>query len=287
MPDIRTGSHCTDPYGCPFIDHCLASEPKPPAYPVDLLPRAGKLLPRLIELGHRDLRKVPADLLTNALHQRVAAATRSGKAYRASELDARLASIPYPRLFLDFETVSFTIPRWLGTRPFQALPFQFSCHHETAPGEIEHHEFLDLSGESPLAEFAERLLEATARAAPIVVWNQGFEASRIRDLAAMFPKRRRALLRIIDRMVDLLPIYRAHYYHRDMRGSWSIKAVLPTIAPELSYDDMDVGGGMEAQAAYLEAIAPGADLARRAELYVQLLRYCKRDTEAMVRLMAP
>ena len=32
-------------------------------------------------------------------------------------------------------------------------------------------------------------------------------------------------------MVDLLPIYRNHYYHRDMRGSWSIKAVLPTVAP--------------------------------------------------------
>lgn len=29
----------------------------------------------------------------------------------------------------------------------------------------------------------------------------------------------------IDRMVDLLPIARERYYHPDMHGSWSIKAV--------------------------------------------------------------
>ena len=40
---------------------------------------------------------------------------------------------------------------------------------------------------------------------------------------------------IADRLVDLLPIARANYYHPAQKGSWSIKAVLPTIAPDLDY----------------------------------------------------
>ena len=56
--------------------------------------------------------------------------------------------------------------------------------------------------------------------------------------------------------VDLLPVATKYYYHPDQHGSWSIKKVLPTIAPELSYDTLTTvqnGGG--AQQAYLEAIA--------------------------------
>jgi len=36
-------------------------------------------------------------------------------------------------------------------------------------------------------------------------------------------------------LVDLLPVTRAAYYHRDMRGSWSIKSVMPTIDAKLGY----------------------------------------------------
>jgi len=72
-----------------------------------------------------------------------------------------------------------------------------------------------------------------------------------------------------------------------MRGSWSIKAVLPTVAPELAYDDLDICGGTEAQSAYMEAIHPDTPSHRRDELRTQLLAYCERDTYAMMRLMTP
>ena len=141
-----------------------------------------------------------------------------------------------------------------------------------------------MSGNSPVASFADALLEAVGGEGPIIVWNQGFEAGRVRELANMLPKRAKALLALIDRMVDLLPIYREHYCHRDMHGSWSIKAVLPTIAPELSYSNLDVGDGSAAQDAYLEAIDDGTSTKRRNELRKNLLAYCERDTLAMVRL---
>lgn len=284
QPNIATGKHCSTPYGCPFLEHCRSSEAPPPDYPVGLLPRAGALVGRLEQAGYRDLREVPEAALPNPLHQRIAAATRDDQPFVSADLPRILAEIPYPRYYLDFETISFVIPRWLGTRPFQMLPFQFSCHRESASGSLDHEAFLDLTGDSPLAAFVDALLDAVEPEGPILVWNQGFEATRLKELAAMFPGKRAALNRVISRMLDLLPIYRAHYYHRDMLGSWSIKSVLPTVAPELAYDNLEVGDGGEAQSAYLEAIDPSTPRARRDELRAQLLTYCERDTEAMVRL---
>jgi hypothetical protein len=113
-----------------------------------------------------------------------------------------------------------------------------------------------------LSIFVEALLQAAGTTGAVVVWNQAFEATRIRELAEMFPQHAEALNSIIERMVDLLPIYREHYYHPAMMGSWSIKAVLPTIAPDLDYSNLEVGDGGAAQEAYLRAISPSVSDSR-------------------------
>ncbi|MFO1517571.1 MAG: DUF2779 domain-containing protein [Lysobacterales bacterium] len=284
MPAITTGPQCDDPYPCPFFEHCRAAEPPGPEFPVTLLPHAKVLIERLVAEGHVDLCKVPLDVLEKPGHRRIARATRSNRPFISSKLERVLGEIGYPRHFLDFETIMYAVPRWIGTRPFQQLPFQFSCHTQQNDGRFTHAAFLDVSGQSPLRDFVEALLDAVGTEGPVLVWNQSFEATRLRELADRFPRKAEALQAVIARMVDLLPIYRNHYYHRDMRGSWSIKAVLPTVAPELDYGDLAIGDGGAAQAAYKEAIHPDTSEVRREELKTQLLAYCERDTLAMVRL---
>lgn len=56
-------------------------------------------------------------------------------------------------------------------------------------------------------------------------------------------------------VVDLLPIARKNYYHPDIMGSWSIKKVSPTIAPELSYS-LGVSDEGMAKEAFAEIINP-------------------------------
>ena len=71
-----------------------------------------------------------------------------------------------------------------------------------------------------------------------------------------------------------------------MQGSWSIKAVLPTVAPDLSYASLgEVRDGLAAQTAYFEAISPKTPDARRTALRRALLDYCRQDTLALVRLL--
>jgi hypothetical protein len=91
---------------------------------------------------------------------------------------------------------------------------------------------------------------------------------------------------IIDRLVDLLPWLRSHCYHPAMKDSWSIKAVLPTIAPHLDYSQLeDVQNGTLAQQAYLEITDPQTGPATRDQKIHNLLKYCELDAQAMVEVV--
>jgi hypothetical protein len=213
--------------------------------------------------------------------RRVHTATLTGQVWHDVQgIRAETAGWAWPRTYLDFETIQFAVPRWIGTRPFEQVPFQFSAHVQQGDRSLEHCEWLSTDGLDPRRPLAEALLQLPATGA-VIAWNAGFERGCLIGLAELFPDLAAALTSLADRLVDLLPLARRHYYHRDQRGSWSIKAVLPTIAPELAYDTLDVQSGTDAQQAYLEAIDPGAAVERKAELRRGLLAYCERDTLAM------
>ena len=164
-----------------------------------------------------------------------------------------LNDLEYPRYFLDFECIQFAIPVWVGTRPYQQIPFQFSCHIERVQHKTEHEEFLDVTGLDPRRQFAETLLTTCGDRGPVIVYNQSFEKRIIKELAEQFDDLAEALLSINARIFDLLPIVKNHYYHPDMKGSWSIKKVLPCLVPELSYEALGkVQDGTQAQQAYLQ-----------------------------------
>ena len=193
--------------------------------------------------------------------------------------------MPYPRYYLDFETIQSAVPRWPYTHPYEQLPFQWSCHIEPAEGELEHAQFLDSSGESPMRACAQSLLDALGTAGPVFTYSP-FEKTVIHRLAARFPDLAPRMHSLAERLYDLLPLIRAHYYHPAMKGSYSIKAVLPTIATELSHEALgEVHDGVGAQIAYEELIEPSTCMTRKASLVDALRRYCALDTLAMVRIV--
>lgn len=280
-PLIEPGEQCKKPFPCEFSAYCQAHVPEIPPWPVTVLPAGGGK--RWLALGVVNLLEVDAAALTNTIQKRVHRATLTGEPFH-DILGARaaMADWHFPRTWLDFETIAFAVPRWVGTRPYEQIPFQFSAHLEQADGGIEHHEFLSLDGADPRRGCAEAIVAMVPAAGTVVAYNASFEKGRLLELAAAFPDLARALSGIADRLVDLLPVTRANWYHRDQRGSWSIKAVLPTVAPELDYAKLEVGDGAKAQAAYLEAIAPDTAPDRHSQLNADLRKYCGLDTMAMI-----
>lgn len=284
-PRIGTGTHCNKPFGCGFAAYCQGQEPRP-RHATTVLPQLrGQARTYIDENAIIELREVP-DSLLNPLQLRVKKHTLSGKLFFDTKGAAtELARHKLPALFLDFETINRAVPIWKGTRPYQQVPFQFSLHRLGRTGKLEHEAFLDLSGGDPSKALAPRLVDVCGTAEPVFVYNMAFEKKRLQELAARFPPMKKALNGIIDRLVDLLPIARKHFYHPDQEGSWSIKAVLPTVAPDLDYAMLEhVKDGGLAQEAFVEATHPGTGASRKAELEKALHEYCKLDTYAMVRL---
>jgi len=286
LPDVPVGQHCSDPYECPFMQLCWPQRGEGGVdFPISGLGGGRKKLGIWVLDGYRDIRDVPSAAITAETQLRIHRVTRAGRPELLPGARAFVATLPWPRYYLDFETVAPAVPIWPETRPYQVLPVQWSCHIERAEGVVDHAEFLDLSGEPPLRPLAETLIRTLEQEGPVLMYT-GYERGVIEGLAASLPDLADALLAIVARLVDLHPVTRANYYHPDMLGSWSIKAVLPTIAPELDYAALEgVHEGTGAASAYLEAIHPETSPARRQELREQLLRYCRHDTEAMLRLV--
>ena len=201
----------------------------------------------------------------------------------APQAGAALNALGYPRYYLDFETICLALPIWKGTRPYEQLPFQWSCHVEVGPDDFRHLEFLDTSGEPTMRAFAESLVAALIEEGPVLVYS-GFEDRILREAANRHPDLAEQLNGIRNRLFDLLELARRHYCHPEMRGSWSLKSVLPTVAPELSYDDLEVQDGMGAQRKFLKLISTDISAEEREVGRKSLLEYCERDTLAMIRL---
>lgn len=286
-PVRGTGRHCSEPHACGFIDRCRAEEPAVER-PLDWLPgplrREAKALR---DAGARSMNDVP-DALLSDLQLRVKTRTRLNEEYfDQAGAAADLADVTGPFCFLDFETVNPPVPLWAGTRPFAQVPFQFSLHVLTEDGTLLHREFLMATGADPSRPFAEALIEALGQTGAILVYNAAFERTRIRELAERFSDLAPALSALEPRIVDLQPVAKARYYHPAQQGSWSIKAVLPCLVPELRYDRLEgVQSGTMAIDACLEMLDPACPPERRSELDAQLRAYCRLDTLAMVGLWA-
>ena len=297
-PKHAMGKHCTEPFECGYIAHCQSLVPAKAAtkFPVTWLPRVqtSALKARIAALSDKaresDMRHIDDELL-NDEQRRVKTVTISGETHFDLPASRKsLKAFGNAPMFLDFETISFAVPRWAGTRPYQNIPFQFAANAIDEKGKLIAFEFLDVSGGDPRPAMARALAKAFGgeRAeAPVFAYNMSFERACLEHLAAAAPRHSAAMQSIANRLVDLHPITKAHYYHPDQQGSWSIKSVLPTIAPELDYTKLDgVQHGQEAQEKYLEAIHTKTTPARKAEIELQLKAYCGLDSYAMVVLWA-
>ncbi len=284
-PAITTGKHCSYPNPCVFVDHCSAQESQA-KFPVQWLPNVStKVLKDYLDSGITDLRKVPDNLL-NPLQLRVKKHSISNQLYFDQVGAAEyLAQFKLPAYFLDFETISLAVPVWKKRRPYRQIPFQFSLHKVSRNGELTHQDFLDLTGKDPAKQLAESLIEACGARGVIFAYKASFEKMCICEMAEFLPKYKDQLLAINDRIVDLLEVAKKYYYHPEQHGSWSIKQVLPLIAPDLSYQDLiGIQNGGAAMQAYLEAISAGTSTQRKHDIDQNLRRYCELDTLAMVRI---
>ena len=283
-PDVPLGKQCTKPWECEFFRVCY---PMDEEYPVPGLGGSKTNHAAWVSRGIKDLRDVPSAELTEDRPIRVHRVTCDGKPELIPGAKEKIEKWGYPRYYLDFEAIGAAVPLWKGIKPHEQVPVQYSVHIDDGTGDgsfegMRHEEFLDLSGEAPMRKLAEKLIKDLGDSGVVFMYTS-YEKRMINMLIKLYPDLEKPLTAIVDRLEDLKKIVADHYYHPCMLGSWSIKSVLPAIAPHLSYEQLEgIKDGALAVDGYVEAIDPETTSERKAELEKELLDYCRFDTEAMV-----
>ena len=286
IPQVDIGNHCTDPYDCDFKGTCWKHIPEYSVFDISRLNKDKKFdLYNQGVLTLHDIDLSQTDLNPNQVLQ-VKSEISGSTHIDIDEIRNFTSELNYPLYFLDFETIGPAVPIYEGSRPYQQLVFQYSLHiRETSTSEIEHREYLADPTEDPRIGFIEQLIQDCAKSGDILVFNISFERGKLNDLIESFPEYSNELRGIVNRLKDLMiPFQQKWYYTPEMRGSYSIKSVLPALIPELSYNDLDIKEGGTASNTFLSMVN-GTFEGDVEETRKQLLEYCELDTYAMVKIL--
>lgn len=285
IPDINIGEQCYNPYICGFYNYCRKHIPEDSIFDF-----SGMHLSKKYEL-YRDgiirFEDIPDDYPLNKNNKLQLEAYNSGETFiHKAGIENFLSELNYPLYFMDFETFQPAVPLFDNSKPYQQIPFQYSIHlKEKKVSKLKHFEFLAEPGEDPRKKFVEKLLDVTKGKGNVIVYNKAFETTRLKEISRDFPEYAKEIDKLTARINDLMiPFQRKYYYMPEMKGSYSIKAVLPALVPELSYDNLEINEGGLASIEY-ESMQTETDLMFIAEIKQQLLEYCKLDTLAMVRIL--
>ena len=198
------------------------------------------------------------------------------------KIQEMLETLVFPLYFFDYEAASSAIPKIIGTRPWQQIPFQYSLHIVDANGTLTHKEYLNetLSGADGVVS---SLCEAIGDTGSVVSWHASYEKTMNKEMAKMYPQYAEKLQDINDRMFDLEDIFKEAYTDAAFSGSTSIKKVLPILCPNLSYKNLGVQDGTQAMEQWFTMVTEKNEQ-QRTTIHTNLLEYCKLDTLAMVEL---
>lgn len=284
-PETDIGPHCSEPYPCPFSDHCWSHVPEVSVFSLSRMTGARKF--ELYSQGIIEYHQLPSGIkLTTAQALQVRCWQENRVHTVPDKIRAWLKQLSWPLYFMDFETFTPAVPLYDRSRPFQHILFQFSLHVQKTPRSgLKHMEYLGEPETDPRPAFIKQLLEALGTEGTILVYNKTFEITRLRELQTLYPKLKKPIEQVISRIIDLMePFQQKWYYDPSMNGSYSIKQVLPALVPELSYKDLEIGEGGTAMAAF-EGLLKIGDKKEREKIRKQLLEYCGLDTMAMVRIL--
>ncbi len=260
----------------------------------------------LINEGYIKMLDVPESWIQKKNHQIQRECLENHTVYiNREKIKAGIESIKYPIYHFDFETMPCPVPRFKGEWPYIQSPFEFSLHIESAPGVCDKQKDNIIFLAETMNDEREELIKTMLKymdpdKGTLFAQNVGFEKSRIKELAIMFPEYREPLLKLRDRGFDLLwiinnnkELYKSlgfdaedcetmNYYNEKLSGSFSIKKTLPVFS-DLSYANLVVKNGTEAIVEYANYNNMSKEeLALKKEA---LRIYCQQDTWAMVEIL--
>lgn len=288
-PKISVGVHCKTPHKCQYIERCSEGSGSNRVLPLDAsLDLIGSSSRDSSSSGYERLGDNPGHSLDSPGEDIVQAVHGTEVRWVSPDIKDRLDQLGWPRFFMDFETVQQGVPILRGTRPYDAIPFQWSVHQWCSKEQnirlSDALGYLNFYSAEMDTEFMVTLLNALGENGPVFVHNASFEKRILRETAKRIgdPSITANVEGVIERIVDTLAIARKNFYSPEMMGSYSLKSIVKSIPTTVDYSEEDgLSDGEEAQLAWHICTNRTVDVSRKAELEERLKKYCAKDTLAI------
>ena len=169
-------------------------------------------------------------------------------------LKAEMATWVYPLHFIDFETTTVALPFTKGRKPYEGIAFQFSHHVVDKNGHVEHvGQYLNTARETfPNYDFVRALKAELEKDEGTIFRYADHENNYLNLILKQIIADQNVIedaeelitfIKLITHstgkvkppwkggrdMVDLLYLVKRYYYHPSMKGSNSLKQVLPAV----------------------------------------------------------
>jgi hypothetical protein len=243
---------------------------------------------KLEDAGITQLADIPEDMALRAKQVAQIQTTKTNqKILDLDKIRDFLGTFEYPLYFFDYETFASVIPQFDSCKPYTDYPFQYSLHVLDSPGaELRHVEYLHDDKTNPMPGLLKQLKNDIGDAGTVLTWNMSYEKGCNDRMADLYPEYADFLSQLNERIDDLMiPFSRMWFFDKDFFGSASIKKVMPVLAPELSYKELNVGDGLLARRMWTQTVLGGKHEANREKIVDDLSKYCTLDTFAMVRIL--
>ncbi|MDA8638014.1 DUF2779 domain-containing protein [Rhodospirillales bacterium] len=272
---IPTKNRCTD---CHYTCRCWEGLPDDW---IQLLPNVNYLqVEELAAKGIHRMSELTDELSLKPLQERVKSVTMTGDPWVSKGLSSALKEFQPPVYYLDFETMNPAIPLFIGTKPHERVPFQYSLMFMDERFQLSIiDDFIARVGDDPRRPLAEALIKSIPDDDhPILAHSAvSVEAKIIEALADKYDDLAVKLLKIRDRVKDTQPLIKNHVYFKSFGGSFSIKTVSKELGGDFgySYNKLeDVQIGTDASYAYWEMCDLGKEDPQKIE---NLIEYCRTD----------
>ncbi|MCK4463425.1 MAG: DUF2779 domain-containing protein [Candidatus Omnitrophica bacterium] len=281
-PCIKVGPHCDKPYPCSLEDICW--DFLPPKDDIFCLYSGTKKAYELLDRGTLRISDINSDVrLSDKQSIQVSCHRNCTPHIDKKRIKDFLNTLKYPLYFLDFETLNPAIPAYDNSRPYEAIPFQYSLYIVKDEGaEPEHHSYLAPGDKDPRPEILKQLKALLGKSGSVVAYNATFEKTTLRHASEAYPEYQGWVSLLEERIIDLLTPFRGFsYYHPDQAGSASLKSVLPVITKS-NYDGMEItDGGMASMEYCRVTFGENIDEKERQRVRAALEKYCDLDTKGM------
>ncbi|MCX5667375.1 MAG: DUF2779 domain-containing protein [Candidatus Omnitrophica bacterium] len=285
-PHVIVGPHCDKLYPCPLEDICWSFLPNKDD--IFCLYSGTKKAYELMERGILRITDIKEDVSLSHRQNIQVISHRSGKPHIDKKaIEEFIKELKYPLYFLDFETINPAIPAYDNSRPFEAIPFQYSLYRiKDKNAKHKRHAYLAPDGNDPRPEILKQLKALLGNSGSIIAYNAIFEKTALRHASEAYTEYQDWVAGLEERIVDLLVPFRGFsYYHPGQAGSASLKSVLPVMTKS-SYDDMEIAdGGMASREYYRVTFGKDVCEKERQRIRAALEKYCDLDTKGMIEIL--